>query len=151
MLSFCIIQMKQGTAKGGCIIWIQRIPTHTCQGYPGYFWEPHWKSVGHPRISRVTWWPCILGRIDKWNQHNRLAVVGRHWVEPCVFWQSQFPSVQWLVNLSVMPSINSIWLYLPWMIGKISQFNTLRLRQMAAILQTHFQMHFLEWKCMNFD
>ena len=27
---------------------------HTCQGYPGYFQEPHWKSMGLPEISRVT-------------------------------------------------------------------------------------------------
>ena len=27
--------------------------------------------------------------------------------------------------------------------------NTLRSRQNTAILQTHFQMHFLQWKCMN--
>ena len=32
---------------------------HTCQGYPGYFREPNWKSMGLPEIYRVTWqvWP----------------------------------------------------------------------------------------------
>ena len=29
--------------------------SHTCQGYPGYFQEPHWKSMGLPEISRVIW------------------------------------------------------------------------------------------------
>ena len=24
---------------------------HTCHGYPEYFWEPHWKSMGLPEIS----------------------------------------------------------------------------------------------------
>ena len=27
---------------------------HTCQGYPGYFQEPHWNSMGLLEISRVT-------------------------------------------------------------------------------------------------
>ena len=27
--------------------------------YPGYFWEPHWKSMGLPEISRVTWQVCL--------------------------------------------------------------------------------------------
>ena len=26
--------------------------------YPGYFREPHWKSMGLPEISRVTWQLC---------------------------------------------------------------------------------------------
>ena len=33
---------------------------HTCQGYPGYFQEPHWKSMGLPEISRVTWQLCFI-------------------------------------------------------------------------------------------
>ena len=28
--------------------------------YPGYFREPHWKSMGFPAISRVTWQVCIV-------------------------------------------------------------------------------------------
>ena len=32
---------------------------HTWQGYPGYFWEPHWKSMVLPEISRVTWQLCV--------------------------------------------------------------------------------------------
>ena len=31
---------------------------HSCQGYPGYFQEPHWISMGLPEISRVTWQVC---------------------------------------------------------------------------------------------
>ena len=27
--------------------------------YPGYFREPHWKSMGFPEISSVTWEVCI--------------------------------------------------------------------------------------------
>ena len=27
----------------------------SCQGYTGYFWSPHWKSVGLQEIFRVTW------------------------------------------------------------------------------------------------
>ena len=33
--------------------------SHTCRGYPGYFWESHWKSMGLPKISRVTWQFCV--------------------------------------------------------------------------------------------
>ena len=32
---------------------------HTCQGYPEYFREPHWFSMGLPEISRVTWQVCL--------------------------------------------------------------------------------------------
>ena len=28
--------------------------------YPGYFREPHWKSMGLPAISRVTWQVCRI-------------------------------------------------------------------------------------------
>ena len=34
------------------LVW--KSDTHTCQGYPGYFREPHWNSMGLPEISRVT-------------------------------------------------------------------------------------------------
>ena len=27
-----------------------------CTGYPGYFRQPHWMSMGLPKISRVTWY-----------------------------------------------------------------------------------------------
>ena len=27
--------------------------------YPGYFWEPHWISMGLPEISRLTWQLCV--------------------------------------------------------------------------------------------
>ena len=30
-----------------------------CQSYPGYFWEPHWNSMGLLEISRVTWQLCM--------------------------------------------------------------------------------------------
>ena len=30
---------------------------HICQCYPGYSWEPNWKSMG-PEISRVAWQFC---------------------------------------------------------------------------------------------
>ena len=33
---------------------------HTCQGYPGYLREPHWKSMGLPEVSRVTWQICKI-------------------------------------------------------------------------------------------
>ena len=29
--------------------------SHTSKGHPGYFHEPHWKSMGLPQILRVTW------------------------------------------------------------------------------------------------
>ena len=36
----------------------------TCHGYPGYSREPHWKSMGLPEISSVTWkaWICLISR-----------------------------------------------------------------------------------------
>ena len=34
-------------------VWNHQQP-HTCQSYPGYFWKPHWLSMGLAEISRVT-------------------------------------------------------------------------------------------------
>ena len=36
---------------------------YTCQVTLGYFWEPHWKSMGLPEISRVTWQVCQISFI----------------------------------------------------------------------------------------
>ena len=49
---------------GNCSdVTLSRAFLHTCvmfyaylSRYPGYFREPHWKSVGLPGVSRVTWW-----------------------------------------------------------------------------------------------
>ena len=46
-----------------CTIPVSGGHSHTCQGYPGYFQEPHWKSIGLPEISRVTWQSCISCKI----------------------------------------------------------------------------------------
>ena len=40
-------------ATSHCLACVGQV--YICQGYPGYFWEPHWKSMGLPEISRVTW------------------------------------------------------------------------------------------------
>ena len=65
--------------------------TYNCQCYPGYFREPHWKSMGLPEISSVTWQVCIHRRPnrrtgfdaffnEKANQHSDINVPARaHW------------------------------------------------------------------------
>ena len=35
--------------------------SHTCQGFPVYFREPHWKSMGLTEIYRETWQVWIMG------------------------------------------------------------------------------------------
>ena len=46
--------------------WCREPGHHTCQGYPGYFQQPHWKSRGLPEISRITWqlWAISSYAID---------------------------------------------------------------------------------------
>ena len=72
-------------------LWI-KMNSHTCQGYPGFCHEHHWKSVGLPEISRVTWqvWPrqnghswqclCIFLTfwicMTPWFKNNLLQIVG---------------------------------------------------------------------------
>ena len=40
--------------------------------YPGYFLEPHWKSIGLPEISRVTWqvWIQYIAGISRSNIYD---------------------------------------------------------------------------------
>ena len=61
--------------------------------YPGYFREPHWKSMGLPEISRVTWHFCVCRLMfnDKimgpnWKEHNQLLLPEQisFWGDPVI-------------------------------------------------------------------
>ena len=55
--------------------------------YPGYFREPHWKSMGLPEISRVTWWICFSEIRIK---IHKFSIRKIHWKMTAIYFPSLY-------------------------------------------------------------
>ena len=84
-------------------------------------------------------------------QHTTETVLHSFWWHSFIFkrWLSymSWQSIYMTVKVCTC-QINSA---LQWCSKTRRFFNTLRPRKWPPISRRHFQMHFLQWKCMNFD
>ena len=75
-----------------CPLWRHHneMPCPYLLSYPGYFWEPHWNSMGLPEISGVTWQVCMP---LPWRHCNDSHFLSKH-----SLWISQVRRSFWWVS-----------------------------------------------------